>query len=134
MPAPTVQKPLTMSTRTRPVLTSPDKTRDCCSTGSSFFSNSIVDEAILFFFLFSGVSVSIWKDRQPLYILLYHHLSKKKYSILSSLIKKKYSILSSLIKKKKIKNSILSSLIKKKKKILFYHQLTRERLFLAFDQ
>ena len=49
LPAPTVQKPLTTSTRTRPVGTSPDKTRDSCWTGSSFLNMSIVFDTIFGF-------------------------------------------------------------------------------------
>ena len=41
-PAPTVQKPLTTSTRTRPVLTSWERTKEPSSTGRSFFNRSIV--------------------------------------------------------------------------------------------
>ena len=49
-PAPTEQKPLMISTRTRPFTTSSCKTTDSCSRGSSFFKRSTVWDTIFFFF------------------------------------------------------------------------------------
>lgn len=48
-PAPTVQKPLTTSTRTRPVLTSPDKTKGSWVTGRCSFNSSMTSKTIVFF-------------------------------------------------------------------------------------
>jgi len=44
LPDPTVQKPLTRSTRTRPVLKLSDRKRGCCLTGISSFTSSTVGD------------------------------------------------------------------------------------------